>query len=235
MTEVKLGLSLSQMDPALHPGIHDIDDCWAIAGMQAARAVGASLTGVDIPKYRKAAGRPDDPHKTNPGGAADVLRGAHNLWPKLRISLSSTSFDTLWAALVKQGKVAVFLIDSSKLPEDIRYGFNGLHAICGRVVVTTSAETCYEVNPLQPKSTRAHKISKAALKRTLEGYPNAVQAILFAPAPPPPPKPVPPGGPTPTPPIVDPTPYDQADLDEAHEKGRVDGLQAAIEAIETLI
>lgn len=229
---VALGLSLSQKDPALHPGRNDIDDCWVVAALQSGRAVGADIKGIDIPKFRKAAGRPDDPGKTNPGGAADVLRGANVLWPKLRIKLSSTKFDTFWASL-RQGWVAVILIDSSKLPADIRYGFNGLHAATARLVITGGDnETCYEINPLQPKGTRAKTISKATLKAALMGYPRAVQAVLFAPAPVPAPKPPEPG---PTPPIVDPTPYSQEDLDDAREAGRIAGVQSVIEEAEKLI
>jgi hypothetical protein len=243
MTVVALGKSLSQKDPALKPGVNDIDDCWVVAGIQASRAVGANIKGVDIPKFRKAAGRPDNPNASNPGGSADVLRGAHTLFPKLRIKVSSTNFDTFWAGL-KQGAVAVALVNSGKLPVAHQYGFKGYHAITVRLAVSSTAEKLYEINPLQPKGTSAKQLTKADLKAAMLAYPRATQAVMFNPAPavappvtPPvtPPTTPPTEPPVVTPPIVDPTPYSQDDLDDAHEAGRLAGVQSVIDAAEELI
>ena len=192
--------------------------------LQAARSVGADITGIDIPTFRKAAGRPDDKNKANPGGAADVLRGATKLWPKLRITISSTVWLTFRAALVKRGEVAAYMVLSDKLAPDHQYGFAGpksFHAITVRYV----AGTFYGINPLQPKDTKAQRYTEAELKAAGEAYPAGIQAALFRPALViPPPLPVP-----------DPTPFSQDDLDAATEEGRIAGIQSVIDAAEGLL
>jgi hypothetical protein len=223
MNGVALGPALSQTDPALRP--FDIDDCWVVAGMQACRGVGADITGLTIPQYRKAAGRPDNAHAPNPGGAADVARGASNLYPTLRVKLASTAWLTFRAAVVKQGKLAVLLVLSARLAPEHRYAFLGPHALTVRFVTTADGGRWYGVNPLQPKGSRPQVYTERELRDAAEAYPAGVQATLFAP-----PIVVPPPLPVP-----DETPYSQADLDDARASGYADGVQAAIDAAEALL
>jgi hypothetical protein len=216
---VVLGPSLSQKDPALLP--FDIDDCWVVAGLQSSRAVGASIAGVTIPVYRKAAGRPDNPNVSNPGGASDVQRGAKTLWPTLRVDISSRVWLTVRAAMVKLKRVVVLLVDSSKLAPEHQYGFRGFHAITCRAV----GDQFYCINPLQPKGTSAQRYSESELRAAAEAYPQGVQAVMFAPA----------LAPVPPIPPADPTPFSQDDLNDAREEGRVAGVQSVIDAAEALI
>ena len=220
--KIEFGPSLWQKDPLLIP--KDIDDCWVVAALQVARAVGAAIAGITIPVFRKAANRPDNPQVSNPGGAADVIRGLNKLWPKLRVSQSSRVWVTYRASLVKQGKVSILMVLSDKLTTEHQYGFKGpksWHAISVRYV----AGTFYGVNPLQPKGTKADRYSESELKAAAEAYPNGVQAVLVLPAL----APVPPTLP------ADPTPFSQDDLDDAEEEGRINGIQEAIDALEKLI
>lgn len=234
MTEIAFGGAFSQKDPALHP--QDIDDCWVVEVLQAARTVGANVGGLTITDVRRAAGRPDDPHKSNPGGAADVLRAVKRLFPTLRVSQSSTNWSTFRAAVVKQGKVAELMVLSDKLAPDHQYGFRGpksFHAITVRFVATSSGGAWYGMNPLQPKGSRADRYGEAELKAAAEAYPAGVQAVLFAPALPPVPAPVPAPAPGPVPaPVPDPDP---TTVDDAYAQGKADGIAAAIDALEALL
>lgn len=231
-----LGHALNQKDPLLLPG--DIDDCWVVAAIQCARALGGAYGGdgrvslpaatgtahifePTIPQFRKFASKPDVQGVSNGGSADDILKGSLGSWSHLKIARASTSWDTFVHQVRDLGwPFAALAVNSALLPSTLRYGFYGAHEVSVQYV----AGSFRIVNPLMPAGTMPATISVSALKRAALGLTGYVMAVIYR-LPEVAPAPVPAPTPTPTPvPTTDATPYSQLDLDAAKNAGYAAGV-----------
>lgn len=239
-----LGHALNQ---GVYPGAGDWDDCWVVAAIQAARAVGGRYTGPGatiqpeptgtakvslptIPTFRAKSGKPDVQGVSNGGTSADIIKGATGCFPDLQIAKASTTWSGFLHQTKDLGWVAAVAVLSSALPVSLQYGFKGLH----EVSVAYKAGGFDIVNPLAPQGLMPQRISEANLRKAMEGFAKGViAAVLFkgasapapAPVPVPAPKPVP--APAPQPEPADTTPFSQADMDAAVAKAIMDTKASA--------
>jgi hypothetical protein len=197
-----------------------------VAALQAGRGVGADIAGLTIQDFRRAAGRPDNAHAVNPGGADDFISGARTLWPRLAVKATAVHWAAARGQMARPDTLAVLMVRSAELAPAHRYGFAGFHALTVRLL----GAQWWAVNPLQPKGSIARRYSEAELHAAAAAYPAGVQAVIFRPAAPVIVAPIPPPAPAP-----DPSPFTQSDLDAAHEAGRVAGIGSAIAAAEGLL
>lgn len=202
----------------------DLDDCWAVASIQAVNVTSPWLRLVGISAFRKAAGNPDDPTKADGGDTAQIVRGIRGCYPALADHLRVLRGGT-WSALLAHaaaGRPATIAIDSSKLPADLRFGFTGRHQVC---VAQLPSGAVMLANPLAQPYARWLKVSWDALRPAITGYgrirsgtpgvwavvlPDDAEALTLWHA--------------------DSTPYDQADIDAAtvELQARIDAAKEAL-------
>ena len=126
-----------------YPLVGDVDDCSVIATFWAARDSGYMGSLPTVPEFRRAAGVPDRP---GPSGIDN-----YHVWlgvqgTELRV-LGGTFWNVDWAPFartVRQGSSASLAVLSSKLPANLRFGFQGAH----RIGVAFDGSTFVVANPL---------------------------------------------------------------------------------------
>ncbi len=188
-------------DQRKYPGAGDVDDCWVVATVYAAKMYDRKLHLPTIPEFRKAAGVPDVRGVSNGGTVQNVLDGAHKIWPHVQVN-GGVFKD--WAAFVvpmqKGLRPASLAVKSSELPPELQYGFKGLH----QVAAFLDGDQWWISNPLQRDGAKPDHIGAATLRKAAYAFGNDghVHAALFpvipvpVVVPPPPPVVVPPPGPT---------------------------------------
>jgi hypothetical protein len=146
-------------------GAGDIDDCWVVATVWAAKAAGVPGWYVSVPHFRSHAGNPDRPGPT--GGSLDnVIRGARGCWPDARIKRYASTDWNGFISLLKAGWIASLAVRSSGLPSSYRFGFNGLH----QIGVAYQNGTYYIMNPLQHNGAALLAISPEYLRTAARGF-----------------------------------------------------------------
>lgn len=168
------------INQAVYPLTRDVDDCAVIGTFWASRAAGYRGSLPTVPEFRLAAGNPDDP------GVADGLTNAQ-VWAGVRGTalrhLSPVRWDANgqgsdWAglmALIRLGYVASLAVLSSKLPANLRFGFDGWH----RVGIAWDDGRLYLANPLAPQGSAPLPIGEGALQAAAMPFGGSPEAVLF--------------------------------------------------------
>jgi hypothetical protein len=171
-------VSVGAFHQASWPGAGDVDDCWAIADLQAIHAVAPWLRLVTVPAYREAAGNPDLPGPTG-GSIADSRRAIRILYPGLGADYMDQDPVVPFAALLarlKAGAVASVSVMNGKLPPSLRFGtYAGGH----RVAVFYDNPTLRVLNPLAPAHQRAKPITPDQLKAACLAFAPGIRAVVF--------------------------------------------------------
>lgn len=170
-------VSIGTFHQASWPGAGDVDDCWAVADLQAIHATAPWLRLATIPIYRAAAGNPDMPGPTG-GSIGDSRRAIRMLYPKLDVVVLDADLGESFAgflARVKGGRVASVAVLASALPASLQYGFGGRH----RVTIYWDGAKLRILNPLQQAHKRADDISADSLKAAIVAYGSGVRAIVM--------------------------------------------------------
>lgn len=118
-------------DPRPGSGGPDIDDCAVVATIQAVNVTSPWLKLVGTTAFRRAAGNPDDPNAPDGLTEAQVVAGIIGCWPVLRGHLTRMRGEswTNFVRIAEAGHPITVAIDSSKLPEPLRFGFTGRHRV----------------------------------------------------------------------------------------------------------
>lgn len=158
---------------AIYPDAEDLDDCWVVATVWAARASDPNLRKPTVTEFRRHAGDPDD-GVTDGGTLEEVVKGARGSWPTVPIIRYHGSWQG-FLDLLHRGKIASAAVLSMRLP--MTYGFLGWH----QVGVAFEDGRYYVANPLAPEGSAPTRISVDALRAAVMplGYARAV----FFPAP----------------------------------------------------
>jgi hypothetical protein len=179
---------------------------------------------------RKAAGNPDKPGPTG-GSLSDTVRMCETLWPRyfkgrLKV-LHGAPWDT-FAAQVNRGVPVSVSTVSAKLPTRLQFGFGGLH----RVSLAKGRDgkwLCF--NPLAPVYSRPVQVDPLEMKAAVLAYgrqkagtsgawavvfptSEAMSALYFG--------------------QVDPTPFDQDDIDAATAalQERIDDARDVLDGVQ---
>lgn len=158
-----------------YPGAGDVDDCWVVATVWAAKAAGETFQPT-VSQFRAWAQNPDRPGPT--GGTLDhIMRGARAAWPDHTIRrYRSTDWDG-FISLLKAGWTASLAVRSSALPTNLRFGFLGLH----QIGVAYQDGQYWVMNPLQSNGADPIAISGADLRRAARGFiGGTICAAMFA-------------------------------------------------------
>lgn len=163
-----------------YPGAGDVDDCWCVATIWAARASDPDNRKPTVTEFRRHAGDPDDGIRD--GGSLDeVMLGSRGTWPGIDVTRWQGASWSAFASLVKAGRPASVALDSFALPVTHRYGFTGKHQ-CGLV---WSGSSFLLANPLAPEGSYPKPISEAAIKKAvlalLPSSPQVRAALFTAP------------------------------------------------------
>lgn len=146
-------------------GAGDIDDCWCVATIWAAKAAGVPDWHVSVTEYRHWARNPDRPGST--GGTLDmVVRGARGCWPNAKIrKYRSNSWDG-FISLLKAGWVGSLAVRCSALPKRLQYHYQLLH----QVGVAYVDGKYYIADPLAPHGSRPKEITGAEMRKAARGF-----------------------------------------------------------------
>lgn len=150
----------------------DVDDCWVMATIWAARASDRDLVIPSIKTFRGAAGDPDDGYRDG-GNLSEIILGCSRLWPELAV----TAYDGRWAPfaeLIRQGRPASLAVISGRLPYRLRFGFTGAH----QIGVAWDGSSFVVANPLAPEGSAPQRIPEADLRTAAEAM-GAVRAAIF--------------------------------------------------------
>lgn len=161
-----------------YPGVGDIDDCWAIATIWA--AVGAKRTArkPSIYEFRKAAGNPDDPWRSDGGNIDQIARAIPIIWPGQPYSIVKTLSWAEFRRHLDAGQYISVACLSSRLPYSLRFGFYGNH----QVGVVKVNGVIYCANPLAPNGSAPQPIREEILKYAVVGVANGWKlAACFTP------------------------------------------------------
>jgi hypothetical protein len=160
------------------PGARDVDDCWAVSGIQCVNVTAPWLRLVSIPAFRRAAGKPDTTGADG-GQPEDIKRGVESLFPawyrdetRLRIRRQE-SWESLvtWAQERPEGHRPLSIaVVSAKLPTRIQFGFLKLHQLS---LVVKGDGTWLVANPLAPVYSRWERINPAELRPAVMAYGRA--------------------------------------------------------------
>jgi len=146
-------------------GAGDIDDCWCVATIWAAKAAGVPDWHVSVTEYRHWARNPDRPGST--GGTLDhVIRGARGCWPNAKVRrYRSTSWDG-FISLLKAGWIGSLAVRCSALPLRLQYHYKLLH----QVGVAYHNGKYYIADPLAPNGSRPKEITGAEMRKAARGF-----------------------------------------------------------------
>jgi len=170
---------LAVMDQRLAKGAGDIDDCWVVATIWAARFADPALEIPDVPTFRVAADSLNVQGEDNGGNNDRITRGVRGLWSHLDvIDFRLDDWDELMGHLKAARPVSLGLI-SGKLSAAHQFGFRGPH----QVGVVWDGERLRVMNPLGVQGSQPHSISERELSRAalaLDG--THFRAVVFPPA-----------------------------------------------------
>lgn len=177
-------MAFSSIDYALsqvtYPGAGDVDDCWVVATIHAARrSLGAQMLMPTVPEFRAAAGNPDDPNASDGGTLTQIMEAVPKLWPQLGVRRYGSRDTADFESYLRHGWTASLAVLSSGLPLSMQHGFKGSH----QVSVFYVDGAYWLMNPLQRSGDAPHRIEfdqiiQAARQFGL-GY---ILAALFPPA-----------------------------------------------------
>lgn len=212
------------------PGAGDTDDCWAVSALQCCNMVAPWVRLASVTAARAAAGNPDRPGPTG-GNLSDVVQVAEGLYPRyfkgnLKV-MRGARWEDFAAAVERSVPVSVAVV-SAKLPTRLQYGFGGFHQITvarnpkGKWVVFNPLAPVYS-RPVELRDPVELKPAVLAYGRSKVGtsgawcvvFPTAEQmaALYFG--------------------QVDPTPYDQDDIDAATAelRERIDDAKDVLDGV----
>lgn len=168
-----LPLAISQIG---YPGAGDVDDCWVVATIWAAKAAGA-VRMPTVPEFRAAAGNPDRPGPTG-GDLTQIMRATPTIWPELTTEEFKAQDWPGFLAKLRAGWIASLAVLSSFLPADLRYNFYGSH----QIGVAMVGDTIYVMNPLMKNGAILRTIAPSILRSAALVVANGwVLAALFKP------------------------------------------------------
>lgn len=123
----QISLILSQK---FWPGVGDIDDCWVLSALMMVFAVFPWLPLPGTKVFRAAAGDPDDT-QSDGGSQQEIMKGIRRTWPSVANLFRQHDHDSWneFAGDVGQGRNVSVAVDSSLLPDKIKFGFNGFHRV----------------------------------------------------------------------------------------------------------
>ncbi len=170
---------LPVMNQALFPGAGDIDDCWVVATIWAAKVADPSIEVPDIPTFRMAALSPNVDGVDNGGNNDRITRGAEKLWPHLPlIDFRLNGWGKLMGHLKAGRPVSLGLI-AGKLKPGHRFGFHGAH----QVGVVWDGVELRVMNPLAVRGSQPHSIGEAELRAAALALDQThFRAVVFPPA-----------------------------------------------------
>lgn len=155
----------------------DVDDCWVVATIWAAKSVASSIELPDVTQFRAAADDPDD--GVNDGGNNDeMVRAVRKLWPHIPLVDFRSSDWARFIGFLREGRVASVAVLSSSLPPNLRFGFGGPH----QVGVVWDGANFRLMNPLAPQGSTPPVIAEAALRKAafdLFGF--RMKAVVLSP------------------------------------------------------
>lgn len=131
-----------------------------------------------VPRYRRAANRPDLPGPT-PGNAGDSALAIRTLWPSFGAMIELVEGEISFAEFlprVKAGRPASVSVLSGSLPAALRFGFEGTH----RVAVFWTGSELRLANPLARTHSRSKPIAEEDLHAAVRDHPlSRVHAVLM--------------------------------------------------------
>jgi hypothetical protein len=180
MTEMTLPGALNQVH---FPGVGDIDDCWVVATIWAARAAGVIGDGASLPtikQFRTAAGDPDD-GLTDAGSLDEVMRGARSLWPDSRVTRVQSTAWNRFRARILAGAIASLQLDSSRLPRHLQHGFgHPSEERIHQVGLAFDGQRLVLMNPLQQMGAAPQRVANALLREAATApFGGEIRAALF--------------------------------------------------------
>jgi hypothetical protein len=157
---VALKSILPVMNQALFPGAGDVDDCWVVATIWAAKVADPNIDVPDIPTFRAAAQSPNADGVANGGNNDRIVKGVTKLWPHLGvIDFRLNDWDKLMRHVEAGRPVSLGLL-AGKLATGHRFGFNGAH----QVGVLWDGTRIRVMNPLAVRGSQPHAISETELR-----------------------------------------------------------------------
>jgi hypothetical protein len=161
-----------------YPGAGDVDDCWVVATVWAAIAADPTIARPTVLRFRAAAHKPDRPGPTG-GNLDDVIRGASQLWPHLRIARQDSTDWAAFAGKLHDGWSASLAVLSSALPVRLQHNFRGPH----QVGVVYAAGEYRLMNPLAHNGAAPAWIEETELRTAARAVAQGhILAALFEPA-----------------------------------------------------
>lgn len=132
MRLVRAQISTGVMNQVVEPRAGDVDDCAALGTMMAVHAAAPWEPQPSIPRFRNAAGNPDNQGVPDGHTITECARAMKTLWPEI-FALSIVSNGTMGKEEVldrirDERRPAMIFVRSSALPVAHRYGFAGLHS-----------------------------------------------------------------------------------------------------------
>lgn len=167
---------LGALSQRTYPGVRDIDDCWVVASIWAARYQTHQIKNLpSCTTFRDAADNPDDPYRSDGGNVDQINKACDRLWPTVKnILFKSRNWGDFMRHL-KAGASASVATKSSMLPSNLRFGFYGPH----QIAVVYRSGALYVMNPLAANGSAPIKISEYALQRAVMGLNGWVFAVVF--------------------------------------------------------
>src|SRR5262245_45456565 len=146
----------------------DLDDCWAVSGIQMANVTAPWLRMPSVAAFRNEAGVPDTGKGIEGGRVRNVYRGARGCYPSIR-DLFTLGDGTPWSAFLRELErhrpLSVSVL-SGALPARLQYGFEGRH----QVTVAEKGGRIRIANPLQRAETRWETIGADDLRQAMRAY-----------------------------------------------------------------
>lgn len=152
----------------LYPGVGDIDDCWVVATVWAARGADRCSQKPTIREFRAAAGNPDDPYRADGGNIYQIAQAVPVVWPLAKFTRMVSQDWAYFMGHLDAGDYITVALLSKLLPASMRYGFNGAH----QVGLVKTGGRIYLMNPLAPDGSQPQPISETALRTAIRGVAN---------------------------------------------------------------
>jgi hypothetical protein len=169
---------LPVFNQARFPQAGDVDDCWVVATIWAAKSVAPAIAVPDAKRFREAARDPDDGVRDG-GNNDEMALAVRTLWPHIPlIDFRSARWDR-FMGFVREGHVASIAVLSSSLPASLQFGFPGAH----QVGVAWDGSNLRLMNPLAREGSAPAVIAEAAMRKAafdLFGG-RLMKAIVLAP------------------------------------------------------
>lgn len=155
-------------DPNPADGRPDLDDCWAVSGIQLGNVTAPWLRLPSVAAFRNAAGIRDTAAGTEGGRIGPIVRGCRAVYPSIAQLVHGrygVAVDEFRGELEQHRPLSVSIV-SGELPERLRYGFNGLH----QVTIAERGGRVRIANPLQRCESRWESIGFDDIRRAAMAY-----------------------------------------------------------------